>query len=203
MLKRNKKIFFGLGLIPIVLFTLLVMPQAEEKSYSYENATLPPPQSISEYSDYFVNSVQEASKIVGYTVSEPILPDGTTLQLIGINGDRVVQLYASPHQISKSTLDREFTYKLQGILIHYEKIPDRLSHLGTNILIKNWAEEASIEVITKSDNRVEAVKEIRVGHGPSGPFDMPAEVIASISYNVQVSISGFYSGNTLKSILAD
>lgn len=199
----NKKLFYGLGALPIVALALLVAMPAEEKAYSYENASFPPPEPISTYSDYFVDSVQNASKIVGYTVSEPVLPNGTTLQLIGIHGDRVVQLYASPHQISERTLDREFTYELQGILIFYEKIPDRLSHLNADTLIGQWAEGENIGTSLKSNNRIEAVKEMGVGRGPSGTFDMPARAMTSISDDVLVSASGFYGGNTLKSLLAD
>ena len=175
-----------------------------EKTYSYENASHPPLNPLSAYSDYFVGSVREASETVGYVVSEPILPEGTTLQLIGIHGDRVVQLYASPHQISEETLDKDFTYELQGILILYERLPDGLSHLDTNTLIERWATERNIQTSLKSNDRVEAVKEISIGHGPGGgPFDIPAEVFTSISDDVQVSISGFYDGGTLKSVLAD
>ena len=199
----NKKIFYGLGVIPIVALALLVAMPAEEKTYSHDNRSFPPPSPISAYSDYFVDSVQEASEIVGYTVFEPALPDGTTLQLIGIHGDGVVQLYASPHQISERTLNIEFTYESQGILIIYQRISDRLSHLGANALIERWAEGENIETSLKSNNRIEAVREMSVGQGPSGTFDMPAIVMTSISDDVEVSISGFYDGNTLKSILAD
>ena len=112
--------------------------------------------------------------------------------------------YASPHQISEETLDKDFTYELQGILILYERLPDRLSHLDTNTLIERWATERNIQTSLKSNDRVEAVKEISIGHGPGGePFDIPAEVFTSISDDVQVSISGFYDGGTLKSVLAD
>jgi len=198
----NKKALYGLGVVLIAALTLLVALQAEEKTYSYENATHPPLEPIGTYSDYFVDSVQEASEIVGYVVSEPALPDGVTLQLIGVHGDRVVQLYASPHQISERTLDKEFTYELQGLLIVYERIPDRLSHLSTSTLIAQWAEGENIETSLGPNNRTEAVREIGVGQGPSGAFDMPAEAIISISDDVQVGISGFYDGNTLKSVLA-
>ena len=203
MLKMNKKIFYGLGVIPVVAFALFVALPAEEKTYIHETTSFPPPDPISAYSDYFVDSVQEASEIVGYTVSEPVLPDGVTLQLIGIHGDGVVQLYASPHQISERTLDREFTYELQGIQIVYERIPDRLSHLSANTLIERWAEGENIETSLKSNDRIEAVREIGVGQGISGTFDMPARVMTSISDDVKVSINGFYGGNTLESVLAD
>lgn len=188
----SRKTLCGLGAIPIVALALFVAMPAEEKAYSYENASLPPPEPISTYSDYFVDSVQEASEIVGYAVSEPALPDGTTLQLIGIHGDGVVQLYASPHQISERTLDREFTYELQGILIFYERIPDRLSHLGAGTLVGQWAEGENIEASLKSNSRIEAVREMGVGQGPSGTFDMPASAMTSISDDVLVSSSGFY-----------
>ncbi|MFI5407306.1 MAG: hypothetical protein ACHQ1D_12450, partial [Nitrososphaerales archaeon] len=92
----------------------------EQKTYSYENGNFPPPMTLGEYSDQHVKTLEEASKVVGYTISEPNLPKGVTVQLIGINGDRVVQIYASPNPISEKTLDREFMYELQGIEIHYE-----------------------------------------------------------------------------------
>ena len=196
-------IIAGLAVIPIVAIALFIPLPAEEKTYSYENASFPPPNPIGAYSDYFVNSVREASEIVGYTVSEPVLPDGTTLQLIGIHGDGVVQLYASPHPISQDTLDREFTYELQGILILYERLPDRLSHLNTSALIEQWATGENIDSSLKSNNRAEGVKEISMGQGHSGTFDMPGEVRTSISSDVLVNISGFYDGSTLKSVLAD
>lgn len=206
MLKTDKKIFYILGVIPIVAFVLFVALLTEEKTYSYENASSPPPEPISTYSDYFVDSVQNASKIVGYTVSEPVLPDEMTLQLIGIHGDRVVQLYASSHQISERTLGKEFTYELQGILIFYERIPSRLSHMSANTLIEQWAEGEDIETSLKfnnNNNRIGAVKEISIGRGPSGTFDMPATAMTSISDDVLISASGFYDGNVLKSLLTD
>ena len=205
MLSTKEKTFYGAAaVVPVVVaIALITALPAEEKTYSYENAGFPPPSPISTYSDYFVNSVREASEIVGYPVSEPILPDGTALQLIGIHGDGVVQLYASPHQISEETLDRVFTYELQGILIVYERIPDRLSHLDTNTLIEQWAKGENIETSLKSNNRVEAVRDASVGQGPSGTFDIPARAVLSISDDVKVSISGFYGGNALKSVLAD
>ena len=196
-------ILAGLAVIPIVVIALFTSLPAEEKTYSYENTSFPPPNPIGAYSDYFVGSVQEASEIIGYTVSEPVLPEGTTLQLIGIHGDRIVQLYASSHPISQETLDREFTYELQGLLIYYERLPDRLSHMDTNTLTERWAVQENIQSLSKSNNRSEAVKEISIGQGHSGTFDMPGEVGTSISSDVQVNISGFYDGNTLKSVLAD
>ena len=196
-------ILAGLAVIPIVAIVLFVTLLVQEKTYSYENASFPPPDPIGAYSDYFVNNVREASEIVGYTVSEPVLPDGTTLQLIGIHGDRVVQLYASPHPISQDTLDREFTYKLQGLLIYYERLPDRLSHMDTNTMTERWATGENIDFSLKSNNRAEGVKEIGIGQGHSGTFDMPGEVRTSISSDVLVNISGFYDGSTLKSVLAD
>lgn len=200
----NKKIFYGLGVIPIAAFALFVaMPAEEEKTYIHETTSFPPPEPLSTYSDYFVDSVQEASEIVGYAVSEPVLPDGTTLQLIGIHGDGVVLLYASPHQISERTLDREFTYDLQGILIIYQRIPDRLSHLGADALVERWAEGEDIETSLMPNGRIGAVREMGVGQGISGTFDMPAIVTTSISDDVEVSISGFYGGDTLESLLAD
>ena len=199
----SKKIFYGLGAIPIVALALFVAMPAEERTYIHETTSFPPQDPIGAYSDYFVDGVQEASEIVGYVVSEPVLPDGTTLQLIGIHGDGVVQLYASPHQISKRTLDREFTYELQGILILYQRIPDRLSHLGADTLIERWAEGEEIETLLMPNNRIGAVREMGVGQGISGAFDMPAIVMTSISDDVQISINGFYDGSILKSILAD
>jgi len=178
-----------------------LLPQ--EKTYSYENATHPPLEPIGSYSDYFVGNVHEASEIAGYAVSEPILPEGTKLQLIGIHGDGVVQLYASPHQISEETLDKEFTYDLQGILILYERVPERLSNLDANTLVERWAEGEGVQASLKSNGRAEAVKEISTGRGPGGEFDIPARVITSISDDVQVSIGGFYDGSTLRSILAN
>ena len=94
-------ILAGLAVIPIVVIALFTSLPAEEKTYSYENTSFPPPNPIGAYSDYFVGSVQEASEIIGYTVSEPVLPEGTTLQLIGIHGDGIVQLYASRTQSAK------------------------------------------------------------------------------------------------------
>ena len=202
MLKMNKKILCGLGVIPIAAFALFVALPAEEKTYIHETTGFPPQDPIGTYSDYFVDSVQEASEIVGYAVSEPVLPDGTTLQLIGIHGDGVVLLYASPHQISERTLDREFTYELQGILILYQRIPDNLSHLGADALVKQWAEGDDIETSLMPNGRMGAVREVGVGQGISGTFDMPATVMTSTSDDVQVSIIGFYGGDTLKSLLA-
>lgn len=199
----SKKIFYGLGVIPIAALALFVALPAEEKTYIHETTSFPPPDPIGAYSDYFVDSVQEASEIVGYAVSEPVLPDGTTLQLIGIHGDGVVLLYASPRQISEGTLDREFTYELQGILIIYQRIMDNLSHLGADALVERWAEGEGIETSLMPNDRIGAVREIGVGQGISGTFDMPAVVMTSISDDVEVSISGFYGGDTLKSLLAD
>ena len=196
-------ILAGLAVIPIIAIALFTSLPAEEKTYSYENASFPPPDPLSVYSDYFVDSVQEASEIVGYTVSEPVLPEGTTLQLIGIHRDKVVQMYASPHPINQETLDREFTYELQGLLIHYERLPDRLSHMDTNTLNERWATGENIDSSLKSNNRAEGVKEISIGQGHSGTFDMPGEVRTSISDDVLVNISGFYDGNTLKSVMVD
>ena len=178
-------------------------PPVQEKTYSYENATHPPLEPIGSYSDYFVGNVHEASEIAGYAVSEPILPEGTKLQLIGIHGDGVVQLYASPHQISEETLDKEFTYDLQGILILYERVPERLSNLDANTLVERWAEGEGVQAPLKSNGRAEAAKEISTGRGPGGEFDIPARVVTSISDDVQVSISGFYDGGALRSILAN
>ena len=196
-------ILAGLAVISIIAIALFVTLPVKEKTYSYENASFPPSNTIGAYSDYFVNSVREASEIVGYTVSEPVLPDGTTLQLIGIHGDGVVQMYASPHPISQDTLDREFTYELQGLLIYYERLPDRLSHMDTNTLNERWATGENIDSTLKSNNRAEGVKEISIGQGHSGTFDMPEEIRTSISNDVLVNISSFYDGSTLKSVLTD
>ena len=75
--------------------------------------------------------------------------------------------------------------------------------MDTNTLTERWAVQENIQSLSKSNNRSEAVKEISIGQGHSGPFDMPGEVGTSISSDVQVNISGFYDGNTLKSVLVD
>lgn len=203
---NKKKIFYGSALIPVVIAIAMITSiqyEVEQKTYSYENGSFPPPMALGEYSDQNVRTLEEASKIVGYTIPEPNLPKGVTVQLIGIHGDRVVQIYASPNSINAETLDREFMYELQGIEIHYEKLPERLSHLKTSDLIEDWAAQENASISTKSNDRIEAVKTISTGEGIGGPFDKPARVITSISDDVQVSISGFYDASVLKSILRD
>ena len=49
-------ILAGLAVIPIVAIVLFVTLPVEEKTYSYENASFPPPNPLSAYSDYFVGS---------------------------------------------------------------------------------------------------------------------------------------------------
>lgn len=203
---NKKKLFYGSALIPIVIAIAMItaMPgEIEQKTYIYENGNFPPPMALGEYSDQHVKTLEEASKIIGYTISEPNLPKGVTVQLIGINGDRVVQIYASPNPINEKTLDREFMYELQGIEIHYEKLPERLSHLKTSDLIKDWAAQEKVATSMKSNNRSEVVKAISTGQGFNGTFDMPARVLTSISDDVQVSIAGFYDTSVLKSVLRD
>lgn len=203
---NKKKIFYGSALIPVAIAIVMItaMPgEVEQKTYIYENGNFPPPMTLGEYSDQHVKTLEEASKIVGYTISEPNLPKGVTVQLIGINGDRVVQIYASPNPINEKTLDREFMYELQGIEIHYEKLPERLSHLKTSELIEKWATQENASISMKSNGRIEAVKSISTGEGFEGTFDKPARVITSISDDVQVSIAGFYDISVLKSVLRD
>lgn len=202
MLKTNKRMLYGLGVIPIAASALFVALPAEEKTYVHETTSFPPQVPIGTLSDYFVDSVQEASEIVGYAVSEPVLPDGTTLQLIGVRGDGVVLLYASPHQISERTLNMDFTYEQQGILVIYQRIRDNLSHLGADTLVERWAEVEDIETSLMPNGRIGAVREMGAAQGISGTFDMPATVRTSISDDVEVSIIGFYGGDTLKSLLA-
>jgi hypothetical protein len=94
-------------------------------------------------------------------------------------------------------------YELQGIEIHYEKLPERLSHIKSSDLIEKWAIQENASLSMKSNDRAEAVKNISTAQGFEGTFDKPARVITSISDDIQVSITGFYDASVLQSVLRD
>lgn len=174
----------------------------EQKTYNYENGMFPPPDPIGIKSDP-VSSLEEASEIVGYEIPEPNLPQGVTIQHIGVAGDRMVVMYASPEKISGETLDKEFMWKLQGIEIAYEKLPDYLAEADNNELIQKWANSKDAAVSLSDTGYLQGAYEIHKGQGPDGEFDKPARVLKAISEDVRVSVTGFYDVEVLKSITQD
>lgn len=197
----NKKILIGSTAIPVIVAIAMItsLPETVETTYNYENGSFPPPMSLSFYGDVFVDSVKEASEIVGYTVDEPKLPKGVDLQLIGVLEDRTVVMFASPHPITSETLDKEFMWKLQGLQITYEKLPERLSHLDTDTIVQKWAADRGVDALVKND-KVQAVKPISVGHGHEDEFDMPGRFLTSDN-GILKSTEGFYPPDKLEATL--
>ena len=198
----SKKILFSSALIPAVIAIAMIatMPaEYEQKIYSYENASFPPPILLSEYGDQFVDSVEEASYIVGFEISEPKLPKDVEVQLIAIHGDGTVGIFASPNEISPDTSNYEFIWELEGIQIIYEKMPDRLSHLDADDEVRKWAQQHDI-LVQETNGKSQAVKPISVGHGHGGDFDIPGKMMTSEG-DILMSAQGFYPSGQIVAIL--
>lgn len=202
----NKKIFYGSAVIPVIVAIAMItaLPaEIEHTTYNHENGKFPPQVPLGEKLDQIVNNLDEASKIVGYDIPEPNLPNGVNLQLIGIAGDRMVVMYASPQEISKDTLNRDFMWKMQGIEIGYEKLPDYLSESDNNQLVQKWANSNDAELRTSSTGYKEGAYEMHKRQGLDGEFDQPARVLKAITDDVRVSVTGFYDVEVLKSMTQD
>jgi hypothetical protein len=200
----NKKILFGSAVIPVILAiaVLTALPtEIEQKTYNYENGMFPPPDPIGIKSTP-VSDLMEASQLVGYAIPEPNLPQGISVQHIGVAGDRMVVLYASPNVISGDTIDKEFMWKLQGIEIAYEKLPEYLEK-GNDELLQKWANSHDAELSISSTGFSTASYENHKAQRPDGEFDKPARVLKNISEDVRISVTGFYDVEVLQTITED
>ncbi len=199
----SKKILLGPALVAAVVAITIVtaaMPLGvEQKTYSHENASLPPAIPLSEYGDKFVTTVEEASDVVGFHINEPKLPKGVEVRFIAIHGDRTVGIFASPNEIRADTTNYEFIWELEGVQIIYEKMPDRLSHVNADDKVNQWAKQHKVTT-EKTNGKSQAVKPISVGMGHGGEFDIPAKAMTSKG-DILISAQGFYPSDQLASIL--
>lgn len=75
-----------------------------------------------------IYSIDEASKIAGYTVPYPAyLPDGYKVQMILVYEGGDVKMYAWDREIDEETKYGEFYYTGKGILIYIDDTSDRYS----------------------------------------------------------------------------
>lgn len=198
----------GMGIAAIVFaVSLAMMPPSTgepsivtETTYKYKPGAMPPPMAIAEYSHKFVDTVEEASAIVGYEVQEPKFEKGTKMQLIGIYDDRIVQIYASSNKITTDTTDLDFFYALDGVVVHYEKPlveQDLPSH------VKRWAEKNNASSEKTNNGREEAVKGMYQGVGHDREIvDMPGKLVTEKN-GIKIIVKGFLNHGQLQRIVAN
>ncbi len=196
----------GIAAVVFVVSLTMMLPStevhslAEETQYKYHLGAMPPPMTIAEYSDKFVNTIEEASAIVGYEVQEPKFEKGTEMQLIGIYGDRIVQIYASPHKITTDTTDIEFLYALDGVVVHYEK---PLQEYDLPSHVKKWADQNGVPSEKTNNGREEAVKGMYQGRGHGGEIvDMSGKLVTEKN-GIKIIVKGFLNHGQLQSIAAN